>query len=241
MTSMPAACSRPTAMTTLQATCRRAARLHPATANAAPDRLAQMCGDDSRDVAGLPIDLIQQVVEPIESATRRARRTRQRLGHGARRTSRQPARRQNIADGAKPACLDAATHRGDDRGGGDGAAVAGSNSWGLLNDEQKARLTALGDDQRRQDRRQQDATDRLPRACDVCATGRAEDGRPRRSRRGCTRATPNVRSLPRCRTPAPRRRTILQDLVPRPTMRSRHRRGSRPPANGSTPCCRRSS
>src|SRR5882757_2292936 len=31
----------------------------PGTPNAAPDRLAQMCGDDSRDVAGLPIDLIQ--------------------------------------------------------------------------------------------------------------------------------------------------------------------------------------
>src|SRR6266851_2183294 len=39
----------------------------PGTPNAAPDRLAQMCGDDSRDIAGLPIDLIQQAIEPTET------------------------------------------------------------------------------------------------------------------------------------------------------------------------------
>ena len=39
----------------------------PGTSNAAPDRLAQMCGDDSRDIAGLPIDLIQQAIEPTET------------------------------------------------------------------------------------------------------------------------------------------------------------------------------
>jgi hypothetical protein len=35
--------------------------------NAVPDRLAQMCGEDSRDVAGLPIELIQQAIEPTEA------------------------------------------------------------------------------------------------------------------------------------------------------------------------------
>src|SRR2546429_595531 len=39
----------------------------PGTPNAAPDRLTQMCGDDSRDIAGLPIDLIQQAIEPTET------------------------------------------------------------------------------------------------------------------------------------------------------------------------------
>src|SRR5260370_4077875 len=39
----------------------------PGPPNAAPDRLAQMCGDDSRDIAGLPIDLIQQANEPTET------------------------------------------------------------------------------------------------------------------------------------------------------------------------------
>src|SRR5260370_7198266 len=34
--------------------------------NDALDRLAQICGDDSRDVAGLPIDQIGQVIEPSE-------------------------------------------------------------------------------------------------------------------------------------------------------------------------------
>jgi hypothetical protein len=31
---------------------------------AAPDQLAQMCGEDSRDIAGLPIDQIQQAIRP---------------------------------------------------------------------------------------------------------------------------------------------------------------------------------
>jgi hypothetical protein len=35
-----------------------------ATDNQVPDQLTQMCGDDSRDVAGLPIDQIQQAVQP---------------------------------------------------------------------------------------------------------------------------------------------------------------------------------
>jgi hypothetical protein len=34
---------------------------------AAVDRLVQMCGDDSRDIVGLPIDLIQQAIEPTET------------------------------------------------------------------------------------------------------------------------------------------------------------------------------
>ena len=44
-------------------------RASPATGSpdAAPDRLAQMCGEDSRDIAGLPIDLIQQAIEPTET------------------------------------------------------------------------------------------------------------------------------------------------------------------------------
>src|SRR5438874_2688187 len=39
----------------------------PGTPDAAPDRLTQMCGDDSRDIAGLPIDLIQRAIEPTET------------------------------------------------------------------------------------------------------------------------------------------------------------------------------
>ena len=31
-----------------------------------PDQLAQLCGDDSRDIVGLPIDLIAQAIDPTE-------------------------------------------------------------------------------------------------------------------------------------------------------------------------------
>jgi hypothetical protein len=34
---------------------------------AAPDRLAQMCGEDSRDIAGLPIDQMQQALQPNDA------------------------------------------------------------------------------------------------------------------------------------------------------------------------------
>ena len=34
---------------------------------AMPDQLAQLCGDDSRDIAGLPIDEIQQAIQPNEA------------------------------------------------------------------------------------------------------------------------------------------------------------------------------
>src|ERR1700691_5304871 len=38
-----------------------------AAANQAPDELSQMCGDDSRDIAGLPIDRIQQAIQPDDA------------------------------------------------------------------------------------------------------------------------------------------------------------------------------
>jgi hypothetical protein len=39
----------------------------PAAPTAAPDQLAQMCGEDSRDIAGLPIDQIQQAIQPNDA------------------------------------------------------------------------------------------------------------------------------------------------------------------------------
>jgi hypothetical protein len=42
-------------------------RASHAAANPAPDQLTQMCGDDSRDIAGLPIDQIQQVIQPNDA------------------------------------------------------------------------------------------------------------------------------------------------------------------------------
>ena len=61
MTTFMPACSRPTTMMALRAICRRGRR------HAAPDRLAQLCGEDSREIAGLPIDLIPQAIDPTEA------------------------------------------------------------------------------------------------------------------------------------------------------------------------------
>ena len=46
-------------------------RQHPGAQPAAnrrtADELSQMCGDDSRDIAGLPIDQIQQAIQPNDA------------------------------------------------------------------------------------------------------------------------------------------------------------------------------
>ena len=117
-----------------------------ATTNAVPDQLTQMCGDDSRDIAGLPIDRIQQAIAPND----------------AQRTALDDLANASVraAQGIKAACptqisltaparLAAMQQRVE-------AMIAAVGTvqppldrfFGLLNDEQKARLTALGQDQR---------------------------------------------------------------------------------------------
>lgn len=117
------------------------------TANAAPDRLTQMCGEDSRNIAGLPIDLIQQAIEPTEAQ----RAALDDLANAS------VAAAQNI----KAACptrisLTAPSRLAfmQQRIEAMTAAVAMvqpplDKFYSLLNDEQKARLNALGEDQRR--------------------------------------------------------------------------------------------
>ena len=39
----------------------------PDSSSTASDRLARMCGEDNRDIAGLPIDLMAEIVEPTEA------------------------------------------------------------------------------------------------------------------------------------------------------------------------------
>jgi hypothetical protein len=119
----------------------------PGNPNAARDRLAQMCGEDSRDVAGLPIDLVQQAVEPTEAQ----RAALDDLANAS----------VTAAQNIKAACptkisLTAPSRLAsmEQRIGAMNAAVATvqpplDKFYGLLNDEQKARLTALGEDQRR--------------------------------------------------------------------------------------------
>jgi hypothetical protein len=46
---------------------RVSARQAPAGSTAATEQLAQMCGEDSRDIAGLPIDQIQRAIQPNDT------------------------------------------------------------------------------------------------------------------------------------------------------------------------------
>src|SRR5450631_4134287 len=117
-----------------------------ATTNAVPDQLAQMCGDDSRDIAGLPIDRIQQAIAPNDAQ----RAALDDLANAS----------VKAAQGIKAACptqisltaparLAAMQQRVE-------AMIAAVGTvqppldrfFDLLNDEQKARLTALGQNQR---------------------------------------------------------------------------------------------
>jgi hypothetical protein len=124
---------------------RQASRAFAST-NPEPDQLTQMCGDDSRDIAGLPIDQIQQAVQPNE--TQRA--ALDDLANAS----------VKAAQGIKAACptqlsltaparLAAMQQRIE-------AMIAAVDTvqpplekfYSLLNDDQKVRLNALGQDQR---------------------------------------------------------------------------------------------
>lgn len=115
---------------------------------AAPDRLAQMCGDDSREIAGLPIDLIQQAVEPTE--TQRAALDELANASVTAAQKIRAACPEKIALTA-PSRLASMQQRIE-------AMIAAvaivqpslDKFYGLLSDEQKARFNALGEDQRRQ-------------------------------------------------------------------------------------------
>jgi hypothetical protein len=122
------------------------ASLAPGNPSAAPDRLAQMCGEDSRDIAGLPIDLIQQAIEPTD--TQRA--ALDDLANAS----------VTAAQNIKAACPTTISLTAPNRLASMQqrieamiAAVATvqpslDKFYGLLNDEQKARFNALGENQR---------------------------------------------------------------------------------------------
>jgi hypothetical protein len=116
---------------------------------AIPDRLAQMCGEDSRDIAGLPIDQIQQAIQPNDAQ----RAALDELANAS----------IKAAQDIKAACPTqiALTAPGrlaamQDRIEAMTAAVATvqpalQKFYDLLNDEQRARLNALAQDQRRRE------------------------------------------------------------------------------------------
>jgi hypothetical protein len=137
-------------------------------ANPAPDQLMQMCGDDSRDIAGLPIDQIQQVMQPNDAQ----RAALDELANASVKAAQiiKAACPTQIALTA-PARLAAMQQRIE-------AMIAAVHTvqpaldkfYGLLNDEQKARLNALGQDQRRKSAAQQIAGS-LTQSCGVTQAG----------------------------------------------------------------------
>jgi len=148
---------------------RRQASRAFASTNPEPDQLTQMCGDDSRDIAGLPIDQIQQAVQPNE--TQRA--ALDDLANAS----------VKAAQGIKAACptqlsltaparLAAMQQRIEAM-----IAAVGTvqppleNFYGLLNDEQKARLNALGQDQQRRKSAQNTGGGSLAQSCGATQAG----------------------------------------------------------------------
>jgi len=117
-----------------------------ATASSPPDELSQMCGEDSRDIAGLPIERIQQAIQPNDAQ----RTALDDLANASVKAAQsiKTACQTQIALTA-PGRLAAMQTRLE-------AMIAAvdivqpplDRFYGLLDDEQKARLTALGQDQR---------------------------------------------------------------------------------------------
>jgi len=118
----------------------------PAAPAAASDQLTQMCGEDSRDIAGLPIDQIQQAIAPNDAQ----RAALDDLANASVKAAQDiKAACPTQAAPTAPARLAAMQARIE-------AMIAAVGTvepplqkfYDLLNDEQKAKLNALGQDQR---------------------------------------------------------------------------------------------
>ena len=135
------------------------------SSGAGPDRLALLCGEDSREIAGLPIDLIAQAIEPTE-----AQRAALDDLANASVTSAQKIKAACPATVALTASgrLASMQQRLE-------AMISGVSTvqpaldkfYGLLNDEQKARLNAVAEDQERKTERRRSRS--VARPCDVDA------------------------------------------------------------------------
>lgn len=115
--------------------------------SSAPSEVAQMCGDDSQEIAGLPIDRIQQAINPNDEQ----RKALDDLANASVKAAQtiKTACPNDVASTA-PGRLAAMQIRLE-------AMISAvrivepplDHFYGLLNDEQKTRLTSLGEDQRR--------------------------------------------------------------------------------------------
>ncbi|WFU16587.1 Spy/CpxP family protein refolding chaperone [Bradyrhizobium sp. CB3481] len=137
--------------------------LPPRDAAGGPDRLALLCGEDSREIAGLPIDLIAQTIDPTEAQ----RAALDDLANAS----------VTSAQKIKAACPSSIALTASGRLASMQqrieAMIAGvatvqpplEKLYGLLNDEQKARLNAVAEDQERKTERRRSRS--LAPPCDV--------------------------------------------------------------------------
>jgi hypothetical protein len=139
------------------------------TANAAaPDQLSELCGDDGRDIAGLPIDQIQRAIQPnddqraaLDDLANASVKAAQTIKAAC------PAKIVSTAPGR----LAAMEQRLE-------AMVSAVNIvqppldrfWGILDDEQKSRLSALNQDRRDERRRDRNAEGSIDQACGSAQT-----------------------------------------------------------------------
>jgi hypothetical protein len=116
-------------------------------ANPAPDQLSQMCGNDSRDIAGLPIDQIQQAIAPNDDQ----RAALDDLANASVKAAQDiKAACPTQVSLTAPSRLAAMQARIEAMIAAVGTVQAPLDKfYGLLNDEQKARLNALGQDQQK--------------------------------------------------------------------------------------------
>ena len=125
----------------------RRARGASTAANPAPDQLSQMCGEDSRDIAGLPIDQIQGAIAPNDAQ----RAALDDLANASVKAAQsiKTACPTQIALTA-PGRLESMQARIEAMIAAQGIVQPPLESfYGLLSDEQKLRLNALGQDQRK--------------------------------------------------------------------------------------------
>jgi hypothetical protein len=136
-----------------------------------PDQMTQMCGDDSRDIAGLPIERIQQAIQ-LDDAQRAALNELADASAKAAQTIKAACPTQISL--TAPARLTSMQERIEAMISAVGTVQpALQKFYDLLNDEQRARLNALGQEQRR-GKAARNANASLDQSCGAAQTGVTE-------------------------------------------------------------------
>jgi hypothetical protein len=142
------------------------------TAAATSDQLAQMCGEDSREIAGLPIDQIQQAIQPNDAQ----RAALDDLANASVKAAQDiKAACPTQIGSTAPARLESMQKRIEAMIAAVGTVQpALQKFYDLLNDDQKARLNALGRDQlqdQRQGKAAKNTAGSLAQSCDAAQSG----------------------------------------------------------------------